>query len=164
MNDICSKMKLKISFYIDGELQAEDKQNLEQHLEACPQCREYLHELQQTSNIISEALSSRPEINFDKVLQNIKSEIQAPTQPSLLQRISDWVKMPRIWVPATAMMCTAALILSFNLLVFESPEGIQISRVESVSSQSGQVMVLKTAQTQQPLIWFTEAQTKETQS
>ena len=163
MNDICREIKLRMSFYIDGELSGEEKQQLEQHLEVCPQCRDHFHELQKTTSIISDALSSRPEIDFEKVLQNIKSEIQKPASISLMQRIAEWLKMPKIWVPATAF-CTAALIFFFSVPVLKSPETTQMSRVESVSSRSGMYMVLETAQTKQPLIWFTEPPAKESHS
>lgn len=161
MNKTCNEMKQKINLYIDGELPEDEKHDLRNHLETCSECQKQLKSFQKTADITSSVLSATPDINFDEVWKNVKTEIQVT--PSLTQRIAGWLQMPKIWVPAMAI-CTGVLVLSISLSVFKSPASMQISRVESVSSQSGMYMVLETAQTKQPLIWFSEPQTKESQS
>ena len=60
----CKALVIKLNKYIDDELQASERQNIEKHLESCHECRQTLCELQLTDKIIKTA-QSLPEIQVD---------------------------------------------------------------------------------------------------
>ena len=48
----CEQFQEMLSAYIDDLVQPDEKSELEEHLEKCPQCQQELNELQETVNLI----------------------------------------------------------------------------------------------------------------
>ena len=159
----CKALVVKLNKYIDDELPASERQRIEKHLESCHECRQTLNELQLTDKMIKTA-QSLPEIQVDveRSWQAFESRLNlSPTFQQQLERI--WsqfkarFKKPIIWMPAA--LATAAVSLLLFLLPMQKVQvPVMISQVESVSvnSQTGQVWVMQTAMSGQPLVWITK--------
>ena len=158
----CKALVIKLNKYIDDELPASERQNIEKHLESCHECRQTLSELQLTDKMIKTA-QSLPEIQVDveRSWQAFESRLNlSSTFQQQLERIwsqfKAWFKKPIVWMPAAFATATVGLLL-FLLPMQKVQVPVMISQVESVSvnSQTGQVWVMQTAMSGQPLIWIT---------
>lgn len=163
MKKECEDLGPMLSAYLDGELPDEDRKKVEKHLQTCHACRQLVSELEMTGSLVKDTLSREvpPEPDLTGVWENI--ETQVFPQPPLWQKIKSLVGRPVVWVPA-AVASAAAAALVFVLPMSREQTPMAISRVESVSSQTGQVMMLQTASTGQPLIWILPAPDKEANS
>jgi anti-sigma factor (TIGR02949 family) len=74
MKEDCKKNFERISEYLDGELVLEDCQQIEQHLEECPECRDCFDALKKTIDLCRK--SSRDEIPEDMRVR-IRSRLRA---------------------------------------------------------------------------------------
>ena len=63
MKEECKKNFERISEYLDGELGPDDCQQIEQHLKACPECRDCFDALKKTIDLCRK--SAREEIPGD---------------------------------------------------------------------------------------------------
>ena len=163
MKKECEDLVPMLSAYLDGELPDEDRKKVEKHLQACHACRQLVSELEMTGSLVKYTLSREvpPEVNLTGVWEEIEAQVFA--QPPVWQRIKSVVRRPVVWFPA-AVASAAAAALVFVLPMSREQAPMAISRVESVSSQTGQVMMLQTALTGQPLIWILPAPDKEASS
>lgn len=158
----CKALVIKLNKYIDNELPASERQNIEKHLESCHECRQTLSELQLTDKMIKTA-QSLPEIQVDVERSWEAFESRLNSSPAFQQQLERiWsqfkarFKKPIVWMPAA--LATAAVGLLLFLLPMQKVQvPVMISQVESVSvnSQTGQVWVMQTAMSGQPLIWIT---------
>jgi len=150
----------RINACIDGELDEKDRQDVEQHLESCPSCRQLRFELEQVGDMIKDGLSpdTVPDIDLTGVWENIQSQIKFG--PSVWQRLKELIGKPAVWLP-TAVATAAVAMLVFLLPIPKQQPQMAQSRVESVYSRSGQVMVMETAKSSQPLIWILPEAEKE---
>ncbi len=164
MNVLCNKRRRQFTAYLDNELPEADKNQIEKHLETCAACRQELRQLKKSAEMLSAALAEPAAIDFDQAWQAIEGHIQS--RPSLWQRLRTYLSRPRIWVPAGAVGVVTAglLIVAFCWPVFHSPPLARVSRVASVSSKTGNVMVLQSENTQEPIIWIMESTPKEKRS
>jgi len=163
MKKECEDLAPMLSAYLDGELSDEDRKKVEKHLQTCHSCRQLVSELELTGSLVKDTLSREvpPEPDLTGVWENI--ETQVCPQPSLWQKIKSLVGRPVVWLPA-AVASAAAASLVFVLPMPREQAPMAISQVESVSSQTGQVMMLQTASTGRPLIWILPASDKEASS
>lgn len=159
MEEICENLGARLSAYLDGELSEKEREEVKRHLETCQVCQELAQELEETGTILKKAHSSASELGVD--LTGVWEEIEerAHFGPSLWQRIKKVVDRPVVWVPATFATATAALLV-FMLPVLKQQVPMELSRVESVYSRTGNVMILKTAESGRPLIWILPAKGK----
>ncbi|MBU4426495.1 MAG: zf-HC2 domain-containing protein [Desulfobacterales bacterium] len=153
MEKTCESLGPRLSAYLDGELAEEERRKVKKHLETCQACRELVHELEETGTILKSALSSASESEVD--LTGVWEEIEERTHfgPSLWQRMKKLVGKPVVWLPATVATAAVALLL-FILPILKVQVPIELSRVESVYSRTGRVMVLQTPESGRPLIWI----------
>jgi len=95
-------------------------------------------------------------------LSGVWEEIEAQVNfgPSLWQRLKSQIERPVIWLP-TAVATAAVVLLAFVLPFHTVHPPVEMSSVESVYSRTGQVMVLQTAKTGQPVIWILPEMQKE---
>ena len=162
-NNICYYQGKKISAYQDGELSPAEAKEVEKHLETCESCRQVLAEYRNIAAMITEALSEAPgeAIDQDALWEKIEPNIQCKS--SLWDRFSGWVREPFVWVPAA--VATTAAVLFFVVVPLQNTQApLAISRVESVYSSSGMVMVLKTPESGQPLVWIINDKKSETEA
>ena len=163
MKSKCEHLVPQLSAYVDGELPDKEQVEVRKHLETCQTCRELVHELDETGAILKDALSrgAEPKVDLTGVWEEI--EARADFGPSLWTRIKNLVERPVFWLPAA--VATAAAVLLVFMLPFQKIQApMELSRVESIYSQSGQVMVLQTAKSGQPIIWILPGPEKEVDS
>ena len=151
-----------LSAYLDGELPDGDRKKVDKHLQTCHACQQLVSELELTGSLVKDTLSREvpPEPDLTGVWEEIEAQMFA--QPPVWQRIKSVVRRPVVWLPAAVASAAAALVFILPMPREQAP--MAISRVESVSSQTGQVMMLQTASTGQPLIWILPAPDKEASS
>ena len=159
----CEDLVPMLSAYLDGELSDKDRKKVDRHLETCHTCRQLLSELELTGSLVKNTLSHEvaPDVDLTGVWEKI--ETQVFSRPSVWHRIKSVVRRPVVWFPA-AVAAAAAAALMFILPIPREQAPMAISQVESVSSHTGQVMMLQTASTGQPIIWILPAPNKEANS
>lgn len=153
MENECAFYGPLLNAYLDGELPEKERKEIEAHLETCQKCRQLVQELEQIGDTLKEAFADVPEPEIDLTDIWEKIEAKANFGPSIWQRFKDLFIKPVIWLPATAAVAVAAaLVFTISIRTMHVP--LEMSRVESVYSQSGQVMVLQTAKSGRPIIWI----------
>ena len=160
MDDNCENISLLLSAYVDNELPEEKRQKVIQHLVHCSDCREIVQELETTNEMLNLAFSGEeePEVDLSGVWEEIESQLDF--SPSIWERIKERMGRPVVWIPTAIAAATAALLI-FLLPMPKKQMVITVSQVESVYSQTGQVMVMQTASSGQPLIWILPKAKKE---
>jgi len=160
MADKCENIELLLSGYVDNELSEEQHQKVTQHLASCPDCREVVQDLEDTNQLLHFAFSEEkePDVDLSGVWEEIESQLDF--KPSIWERLKLRIGRPVVWIPA-AFAATAAALLIFLLPMPKKQMPIMVSQVESVYSQTGQVMVMQTASSGQPLIWILPKPEKE---
>lgn len=108
----CDQMEELIAAYADGELQGEQKQQLESHLAECPHCADLYREYLAMNEALAGCEKRAPEDLCDKVMQTIHEQNAAPVKQARgirLGRAVGW-----IGVGVAAMLCisvaTTALV------------------------------------------------------
>lgn len=157
----CVDLTNKFTAYIDDELSEEEENRIDEHLNFCPNCRRQLERLRKSSGLVSAALSAKSAADFDKIWRNIESQIRC--RSSVWQNLCSYISKPLFWIPASATVAVVLLLASY-LPVFRSPHPVSLSRVESVFSKTGDIMLFETAKTSQPIIWIVEKTPKEKHS
>ncbi len=117
--------------YLLGELTAEEKRELEQHLEECTSCQSELDHLRQTHDLLLEtsAIAPPPELKT-----RVLSEIRGETPASFRSR---W----RLWVPLAAALLVAAFLGAelLQLILGESSAGVSLAGTALAPDASGVV-------------------------
>ena len=163
MNKECIHISGSLSAYSDKELSEEKHREVERHLKTCPECGMKLAELEDTETLLKTVLScNEANMDFSGIWKKIESNTKF--RPSLWKRIIRAVGKPVVWMPAVFAGTAACMLICF-LPDFFSGQGrqapTQTSRVESVYSSTGQVMVMQTAKSCSPLIWILPESNKE---
>lgn len=155
----CEGLGYELTAYVDGELAVERRQAVEAHLKTCIKCRNEVRQLEEVTSMMKNAYSSsdEPAVDLTGVWEEIESQIEF--RPSIWQRLKERLQKPMVWIP-TAVAATAVASLILLLPTSKRPQ-IGLSQVESLYSGTGQVMVLKTAKSGQPIIWILPGAGKE---
>ncbi len=117
--------------YALGDLSAEEKRELERHLEACPECRGELDLLRQTHNLLEEVAAGGPPPELKaRVLARATGE--APSRPG-----SRW----RLWIPAAAALLVVAVlgVGLFQAITGSSSAGVPLTATALAPQASGEV-------------------------
>ncbi len=163
MKKECKSISGRLGAYSDKELPEEKRREVERHLKTCRKCTVKLVELEAAGAAIKTALScNEADMDFSGIWKKIESNTKF--KPSLWQRIIRAVGKPVVWMPAVFAGAAACLLICF-LPNFFFGQGRQVptqtSRVESVYSSTGQVIVMQTAKSCSPLIWILPESNKE---
>jgi len=117
--------------YMLGELTAEERRELERHLEECPSCWVDLGVVWRTHNVLREAAASEPPPELKaRALARAKGESEARSGYG-------W----KLWVPIAAALLVAA-VLGFGILqaVFVGPsDGIALASTAQAPGAGGEV-------------------------
>ncbi|MCD6271791.1 MAG: zf-HC2 domain-containing protein [Deltaproteobacteria bacterium] len=163
MDKECIYISGRLNAYSDMELSEKEHREVESHLETCSKCRIILAELKKTGTVIKNALSfDEADIDFSGIWKKIESNTNF--RPPLWQRIIKFTVKPVVWMPAAFAGAAAGLLIYFLPGFFtgsDKPTPALVSRVESVYSSTGQVMVIRTAKSGSPLIWILPETDKE---
>ena len=117
--------------YLLGQLTAEDKHELEHHLEECPRCRDELERVRQTHNLLRELAVSEPPAE-------LKSRTMAQARGETTTRFEvRW----KVWVPAAAALLVAT-ILGIGLLqtiIGDSSASVPLNATALAPGASGEL-------------------------
>ena len=116
--------------YLLGELTAEEKRELEGHLEECSGCRDELARARKAHDLLRELAAGglSPELK-ERVLARARGEIPARSR-------GGW----RIWVPAAALLVITVLGGGLLWMITkDSSEGIPLSATVPTSEGGGEV-------------------------
>ncbi len=115
MNSGCQKMKDYIADMVTGTLSEEESRILHQHIEQCPDCRNYADELKKEDLLLSELFT-----NIDSEMTNrqqrVLNAIESCHLPKQKKTISIWriiMKSKIIKFAAAAMIIIAAFIVLY---------------------------------------------------
>lgn len=116
--------------YFDGDLHASQATVVEQHLGGCSECSARHRELSELHKMIAvTAQNAMRGVDFDAVYAQIERGIREQrSQPSLLERLSVWVRdlseqrPARLWLPVAGGLA-AAIVLGM-LLRREGPQAL----------------------------------------
>lgn len=110
-----------LPWYVNETLTSAEQRAVEQHLEQCPACREALQECRALNlqlHARAEEAWQPPAGHFDRLMADIDRLTPSPTPvktgPTLVQRISDWLRgtpSPVRWTLALESLTVAALVL-----------------------------------------------------
>lgn len=76
----CEKLIDLLVDYIDGELASDTETQLEQHLDACPKCVEFIDSYRQTGPICREALSvEMPDPVKSSLFEFLRTKLHSPS-------------------------------------------------------------------------------------
>jgi anti-sigma-K factor RskA len=115
--------------YVLGELTADEKRELEPHIEECPKCRSELDHIQQTHSLLRDMSALAPSAELKaRVLAGIRSETTASSR-------SRW----RFWVPlAAALLVTVVLGAGLLQAIFDdSSTGVSLTGTALAPDASG---------------------------
>ncbi len=188
MTERCKTIEPRLTAYLEKELPAAERLDVATHLRDCEGCRQALCQLEETLAFLKQAYDSYPlpEVDLDQAWKEIEAKVNFG--PSRWEKFLELFKRPMIWGPSIAM---AAVVLMFFVRLNvqdrqettesvalvpvekalppepeqplnESTDGpVRVCQVESVYSRSGNVMLLQTAGSGQPLIWILPEKKKE---
>ena len=160
MKPDCEHFGPQLSAYLDGELPKKERYEVEKHLKACRSCSQLVSELDEAGGVIKSALSPDSDQGVDLAGVWEEIETKADFGPTIWQKIKSLVDRPVVWLPAAAATAAIALLI-FVMPAERNQPPIELSRVESVYSQTGQVMLLQTAKSRRPIIWVLPKAQKE---
>lgn len=92
----CEEYKVLISCSLDGELDEREQQALEEHIQACPACRDYLHALEALREELQAPIAPPPALQ-ERVLSAVKADIQRK-------------KIRRLWRYGSLAACAVLVI------------------------------------------------------
>jgi len=117
----CTQIKEWISDYIDGELDHSRGVVLEQHLENCRECREFLNDLQTIKHTAGNLENPVPSSNWEIIRERLDSKTPVRSGSFRQVRLFPGLK-PALAAAAAIFLIVTAAVISWN--VFHFPAGI----------------------------------------
>ena len=115
----CSEIQNDLPLYSDGVLEARDSELIENHLTACPLCRQRLDELKGVqAALVSSRAVRMPVSLLDSIKVAVAMEIggsAASPQFRLVETKRDWVT---VWLMPFSVGGIASVLLAFSMLWF----------------------------------------------
>lgn len=135
----CDQMEELIAAYADGELQGEQKQQLEAHLAECPHCAELYREYLAISKALAGCEKRAPEDLCDKVMQTIREQNTAPvkqTRGIRLGRAAGW-----IGVGVAAMLCISVASTALVRYIVLHPGNMDADSIPEEMTTAGGIIM-----------------------
>ncbi len=117
----CAQIKEWISDYIDGELDHSRSVVLEQHLEECRDCRQWMEDLQTIKQTASRLENPAPSSEWKTIQSQLHQPKTASNHSSKPVRLFPGFK-PALAAAAAVFIFVAAALISWN--VFDFPAGL----------------------------------------
>ena len=118
--NVCERMPIRLSSFLDDELTAFDREQVESHLGGCADCTRYLNELRAVRGHLRllPQLEPRPEVIAELMARIRSSEV------SVQKRLAPVFSFPRLATARFALAAAAVAVLFFVVLLFKfSPFG-----------------------------------------
>ncbi|MGD0916964.1 MAG: zf-HC2 domain-containing protein [Thermodesulfobacteriota bacterium] len=166
MKDICSSVSKLLEKYFDQEVTGEERSLVENHLHACPSCRQALKAMEGLRHLIKSPMEdAAKEEDFYWVWQRIERETRPRERLTWKESILRWLDISailrrKVWVPAVVTMAILILIavpFVFKEISFSSTASV----VEYVESQSFNVMIYESDKGNVTVIWLLEGPEQE---
>lgn len=107
----CTKYQQLISSYIDGEISAEEKDELTEHLKNCPSCTSLLNAYEALFSDMSQDFVEPPQQLVSGVMDKIRSDENAAIKATPTKVNSKNTKKRNVWVKYFAAAACVALVL-----------------------------------------------------
>jgi anti-sigma factor RsiW len=128
----CKDREEQLSAYIDGELSADERADIEVHLKGCPQCSRALEELKETVAHLQGVEEVEPPAWLkQKIMANVRAE--AETKQGFWTRLFSPANM-KVTLPALATLAIA--VTAFIVFTSIEPE-IPVSSPQSTTVNEG---------------------------
>lgn len=151
--DKCDEIKLMQ--YYDHELDASEMVQMEKHLNICPDCKVRLHRLEEVSQIFNNGF--KVDFAHEQRLLTPRFNKIKDTPTPFWERIADFFRIRRVFIPAFAMAALLMIIFSYDEGGRYQPEPTGPSAIiRSFSGNVATVMFLETLENQQTIIWYQE--------
>ncbi len=158
----CKRAQRFLDRYLDGELARDAFLSVEEHVNGCPDCGEYLKSARSTGRIIREAAQANHTdlILSDRAWDSFKESVNQKERlfnAGTLINCWRWLAFyPRpIWASAIAASALLVVFTTAGMVSYQGSKNIH-PVVEYVDSPSSQVMVLMPEQSPVTVIWVFE--------
>lgn len=130
------EMELRLSRYVDNELPAEERLQVDEHVAGCAPCRELLSLFQRNERLVSQALATETfgEVVIDSVTRSLKGETAPPEAKVVEETLWERLRQ-RPWIP-TAAAALMFLALSIALLVRQADLGRSVGGLEATLEET----------------------------
>ncbi len=170
MRDQCRHIEGLIERYHDNELSERQREEIENHLSTCIDCKRELESLEGLSVLIREYGSSATEEGtFEKVWYGVREGMRDTTVGAIhelpLPRNKVWHSVKLLYRPLLVAALLVLLVLAWLLYpdktkeLSETKSGLVV--VESVESSPGGVIVFNTNGGSVAVIWLFEIEERE---
>lgn len=135
----CDEVRNQLSLYIDGEIEEEEKELIEEHLENCPECKKELEEYKKLIQMLNELPNEEPPEGYCKRLHkklkeeaesNITNITEMPIQTT--KRKFGWKKYSSI---AAALVLVMLVYGINNRGMYKSTNDMSYSTTESAPAE-----------------------------
>jgi len=111
----CEAMPIRLSSYLDDELSASDREQVESHLAGCPDCSGYLAELRAARGRLEYLPQVKPR---EEVIARLKARIRSIETPKP-RRLAPVFSFPRLAPARFALGAAAVAVLFFAVFLFK---------------------------------------------
>ena len=114
--------------YHDGELSDRQRQQVEAHLERCPEDRAALARIESLSSVMDTAFEEQlSQVSFEGFEKRVMNSLERTERASGMERFKVWMSevfehRRRVWVPSAALAGAAAAMLLVIPLLTGSPQ------------------------------------------
>ena len=132
--NVCEMMAVRLSAYLDNELQGPERQRVEQHLAVCPDCSRYLEELR----AISRHLNLLPETEPSQAaVEALKAKVRL-AHGTVRRGSAPVLAFPRFAHARLGLAAAAVVLLAVALYVFSPFEhGGRVAGLSGPTSSGG---------------------------
>lgn len=106
----CKSARSAIALWVGNDLDEHAERELRQHVEQCPQCRGFRHELEHSLQLLQESDSSAENVSHS---QNLQDSIWPMLDVRIAARQSTATNRFNGWLPALAVSAACLMILAF---------------------------------------------------
>ena len=163
----CNSFPDELDRYMDNEMTNAERQAVINHLESCSKCREQLNDLQELDSLLKQ-VKELPEVEGDMQANWAALEAKLGLSSDTwnpIRRCWVWIRerfsKPTYWVPSLAATAAACTLIVFLSLPTREPVKT-LSQVElQPVPKMGQVMILKTEVSKEPILWIYPSMKKQ---
>jgi anti-sigma factor RsiW len=119
VTDVHSRLTERMSAYVEGELPAEEKAAVEQHLATCIQCRTNLNRFRETISNLSQLKKKAPQ----SFLPDIQQQIHVRSRGRFFGR--RWMLFGRIPFEWVSLLMIVAMLVYYIVMLRSAPTTVK---------------------------------------
>lgn len=110
---MCEMNKNHLLGFFFGEVTDREMKKIQNHIQLCPQCREYLGILEQTRERLQQLPLEKPRVDsMDRIMKNIAGTAKKQAEVKSVSHL-----VPLLWIPLTAITILIAISLVKESLI-----------------------------------------------